>query len=1072
MILVTVGILGNIFRMAEQDYSPKVRTTFIGMTSILTLLVYTKLAPPVITASIPTVGNDGAARQNSLPETIKSSIFTVMNQDNTITTQILAGDLHNVYDANTPAPLNTLGGNQRAVSAPHGSLQSTAMTNTPIPQKSINMAMENARLTGQDSPVITETLGVIDEHITEMNTPRSSLLASPRNKGNDSGSEYSSHVDHRLSYITGNETDEEDTLTPEQVVNWNPRQAAQYLHEIGVEQRHCDIFQEQEITGEVLLNLEKSELFMPELDLGPIGRRLATWHKIKAFQEEVKSKRGAATPSVTGSTSASVPSVNGSSFARTMDPAYRSASYRYSQQNSPMILEDDSSLLIQSVDPAARPSAAAARELNHSRRHSSMDYAKSDRGTPPVSPGTSTQPFFHRPQGSFDKNWTLPTVPISTGGKPPRASTMLGFGALGMVSPGLPLIGDRRAMTSSTVDLAKKQSAAAATDIDRGYLSSGEAESGRSKIRNLLRKSQPNSANHSRQNSGNNDTRSILSTGTSATKRHSRFGSAGSIFGTLDRQLEFHPTLGHQTVPPSPPLSRTDSKALARAESTVSRSRTLSLRNSSSASGPNTATTLAGVGIATFSPSTPLTAPAAIANASTTADATPLVTKLDYAESPTSLTSKSNPVSPIIKSESFGPLSRMTSTLRSGKRSSSEAVTNIEKSQISSPMVPSTVAEAPLQSPARTGSTSPSAASKSIEMDTTPDTSIKGAAPMAATRAISGSKRSKNKKDTSAYKSLQTISPEQAIEGCSHSGWMHKKSAKMTSTFKSRYFVLKDKRLSYFYTLEDTVEKGLIDINAHRVEQVEHDLVTSLYATLSGTKSGPTSPAYAPSATGTTTPNATQSQAGPFFFKLVPPKTGLSRAVQFTRPAVHFFAVDNYEEGREWFLALKKASIDRDESQPVATTYSQKTISLAKAQEQRHRPPALMNTEELPEPKMQDTNANSEEPVQINNDALTTEESKSSPHQVSQVSAEYIVNEHPVAGATIPHEGPMEVTAEDTAGVAPVSETASSFQRPQSEQPNGSMDDQNKTSPTLRLVRSLSGGLGQHNEVAEEILAD
>ena len=1069
MILVTVGILGNISKMAEQDCFLKVKIAFINMTSILTSPVYTKPAPPAIAASIPTAGNTGAARQSSLPETIKSSIFTVMNQDNTITTQILPGDLHSVYDANTPAPLNTLGGNQRAVSAPHGSLQFIASAGVPMSQKNMNMAMENARLTGQDSPVITETLGVIDEHITEMNTPRSSLLASPRNKGNDSGSEYSSHVDHRLSYITGNETDEEDTLTPEQVVNWNPAQAAQYLHEIGVEQRHCDIFQEQEITGEVLLNLEKSELFMPELDLGPIGRRLATWHKIKAFQEEVKSKRGPATPSVTGSTSASVPSVNGSSFVRTMDPAYRSSSYRFSQQNSPMILEDNSALLIQSVDPAVRPSAAAARELNHSRRHSSMDYAKSDRGTPPVSPGTSTQPFFHRPQGSFDKNWMLPTIPISAGEKLPRASTMLGFGALGMASPGLPLVGNRRAMTSSTLDLAKNHpSATAAVDLDRGYLSSGEAETGRSRIRNLLRKSQPNSANHSRQNSGNNDARSILSTGTGATKRHSRFGSAGSIFGALDRQLEFHPTLGHQTAPPSPPLSRTDSKALARAES-----RTLSLRDSSSASVPSTTTTLAGVGKSAFSPSAPLTAPAAIPSATNTTDATPLVTKLDYAESPTSLTTKSNPVSPLIKSEGFGPLSRMTSTLRSGKRSSSEAVTNIEKSQISSPVVPATVAEVPLQSPARTGSTSPSAASKSIEMDTTPDASIKGAASATATRAVSaGTKRSKNKKDTSAYKSLQTISPEQAVEGCSHSGWMHKKSAKMTSTFKSRYFVLKDKRLSYFYSLEDKAEKGLIDINAHRVEQVEHDLVTSLYATLSGTKSGPTSPAYPPSATGTTTPNATQSQAGPFFFKLVPPRTGLSRAVQFTRPAVHFFAVDNYEEGREWFLALKKASIDRDESQPVATTYSQKTISLAKAQEQRHRPPALMNTEELLEPKVEDMNANSEEPAQINHDSLTTEESKNFPSETSQGAIERIFSGHQAKGATTPHEGPMEANTEDTAKVPPVSEAVSSPQRPQSEQPNGSVNDQNKASPTLRLVRSLSGGLGQHNEVAEEISAD
>ncbi len=44
--------------------------------------------------------------------------------------------------------------------------------------------------------------------------------------------------------------------------------------------------------------------------------------------------------------------------------------------------------------------------------------------------------------------------------------------------------------------------------------------------------------------------------------------------------------------------------------------------------------------------------------------------------------------------------------------------------------------------------------------------------------------------------------------------------------------------------------------------------------------------------------------------------------------------------------ALMKATIDRDDTQPITTTYQQKTISLAKAKQMRHRPPALMNLEE------------------------------------------------------------------------------------------------------------------------------
>lgn len=44
--------------------------------------------------------------------------------------------------------------------------------------------------------------------------------------------------------------------------------------------------------------------------------------------------------------------------------------------------------------------------------------------------------------------------------------------------------------------------------------------------------------------------------------------------------------------------------------------------------------------------------------------------------------------------------------------------------------------------------------------------------------------------------------------------------------------------------------------------------------------------------------------------------------------------------------ALMKATIDRDDSKPVTSTYQQKTISLAKAKAMRQRPPALMGVDE------------------------------------------------------------------------------------------------------------------------------
>ncbi|UKZ62420.1 uncharacterized protein TrAtP1_003670 [Trichoderma atroviride] len=83
-----------------------------------------------------------------------------------------------------------------------------------------------------------------------------------------------------------------------------------------------------------------------------------------------------------------------------------------------------------------------------------------------------------------------------------------------------------------------------------------------------------------------------------------------------------------------------------------------------------------------------------------------------------------------------------------------------------------------------------------------------------------------------------------------------------------------------------------------------------------------------------------------FIFKLVPPRAGLSKGVSFTKPTVHYFAVPNLKQGRLWMAALMKSTIERDDTQAVTTTYQQKTISLAKAKQMRHRPPALMNAEE------------------------------------------------------------------------------------------------------------------------------
>ena len=195
------------------------------------------------------------------------------------------------------------------------------------------------------------------------------------------------------------------------------------------------------------------------------------------------------------------------------------------------------------------------------------------------------------------------------------------------------------------------------------------------------------------------------------------------------------------------------------------------------------------------------------------------------------------------------------------------------------------------------------------------------------------------------------------MEGCDYSGWMKKKSSNIMTTWKSRLFVLRGRRLSYYYADTDTQERGLIDISSHRVLPADHDIITGFHATVTGAKSSPVSPATSHTPTLAAHDSAAQPEStihkptspSMFIFKLVPPRNGLARAVNFTKPTIHYFAVENVIQGRLWMAALMKATIDRDETIPITTTYQQKTISLAKAKAMRHRPPALMNLDEKTE---------------------------------------------------------------------------------------------------------------------------
>lgn len=169
--------------------------------------------------------------------------------------------------------------------------------------------------------------------------------------------------------------------------------------------------------------------------------------------------------------------------------------------------------------------------------------------------------------------------------------------------------------------------------------------------------------------------------------------------------------------------------------------------------------------------------------------------------------------------------------------------------------------------------------------------------------------RSRNtKKDTSAFmEGIRGINPADSIKSADCFGWMSKRGGIAVGTWKQRYFTLHGTRLSYFTSLSDTRERGLIDITSHKVLPAkDDDKLVSLYAASTG--------------------------HGKFCFKLVPPAPGSRKGLTFTQPKIHYFAVETKEEMRTWMAALIKATIDIDESVPILSSCATPTVSLQKAQ--------------------------------------------------------------------------------------------------------------------------------------------
>jgi len=777
----------------------------------------------------------------------------------------------------------------------------TSVKSLPVSTSGGSISSIGRMNTSQDSQVLHDTLNVIDEHIDDLRSPSSNgaLVAAT-----DSGSEYSSNLEHRMSYIQGEETDEEEEglHTRAEVESWSADAVAEYLFTAGVEKHHCEVFRDQEISGEVILGMDQTSLFIKAFDLGSVGRRLKTWQKIKSLQDEVNGQ-GQGTRRNTATYGSDVGSDDARRSVRSRTNTLTSGVQRLptiedrrtSTQSKHLSLTQTPRLEpAQAVSPVSpvsgladrarhekRPSAASVRDLHHSRRHSSTDYRLTSpafTSPSPVTPKLMTSGTFpvgaadsaaaaaaHKKQPSFDRNWTLGNA--SSYNQRPLSSA-----------------GGVRDTDNPDAALADS-----AVDLDRGYFSSTDVD-GRSR-RNVLKKRDSVQA-HSRENSYAEQQRVRSAT---AISRHSRYGS-------IDSSRDTAAATAAQKYYGLPASHRR----------TASTNTTESVR--------------------------PVLPPK-------DAQQPPTVTKLDGSPY---LDSGRSPISPASPQNRHGVhmdwLAKPGKAAGLGLRAISDAVTGHERAKLASPASPSK--DSPVQSPSRAGSSTPSAG-PSFELDS-PDTKSPSTTMTAASNR-SAPKR-KGKKETSAYqRGLQKTTPREAIGDADYSGWMKKKSSNLMTTWKPRLFVLTGRRLAYYYSEDDDQEKGLIDISFHRVLPADNERLTGLHATLTGASTTPSMPSgsHVPTLAETeAAADTTRASDSMFIFKLVPPRTGLSRAVNFTKPTVHYFAVSNIKQGRLWMAALMKATIDRDDATPITTTYQQKTISLAKARQMRHRPPALMGLDE------------------------------------------------------------------------------------------------------------------------------
>lgn len=840
---------------------------------------------------------------------------------------------------------------------------------------------------GMRSPVLEDTLSDIEEAITDISNSRQRRSSDRRHSSmqavaparaltpaeeviEDSSSEYSRQEEiisnSNSEFEDDEEEDEEDEVaeaagdpdtvdhahTEAEIKVWTPHQVSQYLQGRNIPLVTCQKFEDEEVTGATLLQLEMFHL--KELDIGSFGKRFEVWKEIESLVKKAKTvvpmkhRSGSDVRlSMVDPTKDSPPRQRSSTVAGTVLPRIPSQHNRAISRQHKINVQDANMLdvtvpghgplhtpmTISSQVLITPPSTGAGvfeaprsppispqravdaganyRRMSGTKRLSGHDFSPATALNAALSAGAAilsaggTDGTSHQRGSSFDRNWQI--SPVGGGARPSTGSQKSEYGHKMSTSVGT---GDT-VFTGDSGFSGSQPHTPKVTTTERSYFSSGESTP---RERKVLQKK--NGGSQSRKSSYTEEQRLRSAT---AHSRQSRIGSTSSV-ETTNRK-------------PSPIYTA------AQAYHARGSSKDKTKRASASFSGAPEG----------FPYDAPRLSPAP------STEATGHQKRADDDAAIGRAISPSTPPPPLPHARSVSE--QLPPMGEDGARS-------IDSLNGSTPSIAATAESDPLcGTPER-----PPKAERSMTSPTS-GRRIRGVSSGSALRQKS------KKHNTSAWeKGLREITPQEAAEEADFSGWMKKRGSSGIGVWKRRFFVLQGRRLAYFYSDKDTKERGLIDITSHRVLPATEDRLVALHASFAAATSPSSSPAISTSTSPQppTTANSVDSQKSPtsppgsvgekekekerdkekpkdiekdkgwFTFKLVPPAPGATKGVTFTPPRLHYFATDTREEGKKWMGAIMKATIDRDESKPVISSYNAKTISLAKARELRARPPDML----------------------------------------------------------------------------------------------------------------------------------